>query len=104
MKCILYFLSFMCCSFSVFSQYAYVANGGSDNVSVIDTSNNTVVATVPVGSNPYGVAITPNGNYAYVTIFGGTYVSVIDTSNNTVVATVPVGPGPAGVAITPNGN
>ena len=62
MKRVLCFLSFVCCSFSVFSQNAYVANYGSDNVSVIDTSNNTVVATVPVGSNPYGVAITPNGN------------------------------------------
>ncbi len=62
MKYILYFLSFVWCSFSVFSQNAYVAISGSPNVSVIDTSNNTVVATVPVGSGPLGIAITPNGN------------------------------------------
>ena len=38
---------------------AYVANFGSDTVSVIDTATNTVVATIPVGLNPFGVAITP---------------------------------------------
>ena len=31
----------------------YVPNAGSNNVSVIDTSNNSVVATVPVGDQPY---------------------------------------------------
>ncbi len=31
---------------------AYVANGSSNNASVIDTSTNTVIATVTVGSSP----------------------------------------------------
>ena len=39
--------------------FAYVTNSGSNNVSVIDTATNTVVATVPVGENPWGVAVTP---------------------------------------------
>src|SRR5215471_3492238 len=30
----------------------YVCNNGSNDVSVIDTSNNTVVATIPVSSSP----------------------------------------------------
>ncbi|PGU50716.1 hypothetical protein [Bacillus cereus] len=37
--------------------FAYVTNTDSDNVSVIDISTNIVVATVPVGSAPPGVAI-----------------------------------------------
>ena len=40
---------------------------GLDNVSVIDTATNTVVATVPVGSAPFGVAVNPAGTFAYVT-------------------------------------
>ena len=36
---------------------AYVANNNSNNVSVIDTATNTVVATVAVGVYPYGVAV-----------------------------------------------
>src|ERR1017187_594599 len=81
---------------------AYVANFGSNSVSVIDTSSNTVVATVGVGSQPNGVAITPDGTRAYVANGGGD-VWVIDTSSNTVVATVGVGSQPNGVAITPDG-
>ena len=61
----------------------------------------TVVATVPVGLSPEGVAITPDGKNAYVANSGSGTVSVIDTATNTVAATVPVGPSPEGVAIIP---
>ncbi|WP_257208097.1 hypothetical protein [Bacillus cereus] len=37
--------------------FAYVTNNDDHTVSVIDTSSNSVVATVPVGSRPFGVAI-----------------------------------------------
>src|SRR5262245_66659769 len=46
--------------------FAYVTNNLSNNVSVIDTSTNAVVATVPVGSRPNEVAITPDGTHVYV--------------------------------------
>ncbi len=39
--------------------FAYVTNFNSNDVSVIATASNTVVATVPVGTLPTGVAITP---------------------------------------------
>ena len=57
--------------------YVYVANSSSDNVSVIRTSNNTVVATIPVGDYPYSIAALPNGSYVYVTNFISNNVSVI---------------------------
>ena len=72
----------------------YVANDCSDNVSVIDGASNTVVATVAVGSGPYGVAVNPNTNRIYVTNAGSDNVSVIDGATNTVVATVAVGSRP----------
>ncbi|MFF3159277.1 putative Ig domain-containing protein, partial [Streptomyces sp. NPDC057910] len=80
--------------------HAYVTNNGSNNVSVIDTGSNTVTATVPVGTTPQGVAVTPDGTHAYVTNNGSNNVSVIDTGSNTVTATVPVISLPAGVAVT----
>src|SRR5262249_25544096 len=83
--------------------FAYVTNFGSNTVLVIDTATNTVVATVPVGRFPRGVAITPDGTHAYVANEFSFTVSVIDTATNTVVATVPVGINPVGVAITPDG-
>jgi uncharacterized protein (TIGR03437 family) len=82
--------------------YAYVANFGSDNVSVIDTSSNTVVATVMVGSQPQGIAITPDGAFAYVANCGGD-VYVIDTSTNKVATKFLAGKCATGVAITPDG-
>lgn len=59
--------------------------------------------TVPVGSIPCGVAITPDGAHVYVTNDGDGTVSVIDTATNAVSATITVGSVPLGVAITPNG-
>ena len=38
---------------------AYVPNWNSNDVSVIDTATNTVIATIPVGTNPRFVAISP---------------------------------------------
>jgi YVTN family beta-propeller protein len=76
-------------------------------VSVIDTARGVVSATIPVGSNPGGVAITPDGTHAYVvdhTAGGGT-VSVIDTATGAVSAIITLGKkrDPQAVAITPDG-
>lgn len=46
--------------------YAYITNGGSNTVSVIDTATNAVVATVTVGAGPSGVAVNPAGTRVYV--------------------------------------
>jgi YVTN family beta-propeller protein len=71
---------------------------------VIDTATNTVVATVPVGNEPFGVAVTPDG-HAYVTnrdeALPSGSVSVIATATNEVVVTIPVGDQPLAVGIAP---
>ena len=41
------------------SPFAYITNWGSNTVSVINTATNTVTATVPVGTEPEGVAVIP---------------------------------------------
>ena len=46
-------------AFSLNGKHAYVANGGSGDVSVIRTAKKKVVATVAVGTNPFGVGIRP---------------------------------------------
>ncbi|MFD5430272.1 YncE family protein, partial [Streptomyces sp. NPDC127084] len=82
---------------------AYVTNLDSDNVSVINTTDNTVLTTIPVGTGPRGVAISPDGARAYVTNQGSNNVSVINTTDNTVLTTIPVGTQPLGVAVSPAG-
>jgi YVTN family beta-propeller protein len=81
----------------------YVANSKSSSVSVINTTTNTVTATVHVGNGPLGVAVTPNGQFVYVSNHGTSNVSVINAATNTVAATIPVGSLPLGIAVTPNG-
>ena len=83
--------------------FAYIPNQGSDDVSVIDTAANVVVAVVRVGSNPIGVAANSAGTIVYVANVGASTVSVIDTFSNTVLATVPVGSNPLGIAVNPAG-
>ncbi|WP_371068346.1 YncE family protein, partial [Salmonella enterica] len=83
--------------------FAYVPNALNGNVSVIDTATNTVVATIPVGSNPQGAAVHPSGGLVYVVNAGSNSVSVIDTASNTVMTTVPVGSNPQGAAVHPLG-
>ncbi len=72
---------------------------------MIDTATNTVEATtIPVGTSPRGVAVTPDGNHAYVANVISNNVSVIDTSTNTVVETpILVGDSPSLVAVAPDG-
>ena len=50
------------------AQNAYITN--ENNIeSVIDTTTNTVTATIPVGSLPFGVAVSPDGSTVYVANF-----------------------------------
>ena len=81
---------------------AYVANRNGPNVTVIDTTTNTVVgAPIPVGSLPFGVGVDPNAHRAYVANLGSNTVRVIDTTTNFVSAPIPVGNTPNGVGIGP---
>ncbi|MBI3799016.1 MAG: YncE family protein [Deltaproteobacteria bacterium] len=83
--------------------FAYISSLFGNTVSVVDTATNTVVATVPVGGGPKGVAVTPDGKRVYVANQGSGTVSVIDTTTNSKIATVFVGGAPNGIAVHPSG-
>jgi len=53
-----------------------------------------VTATIPVGTCPLGVSVTPDGSKLYVANNCSNTVSVISTAKNTVIATIPVGSAP----------
>ena len=68
----------------------YLANAGSDDVSVIDLGTNRKLAHLAVGANPRGIAITPDGSRIFVNnVLDGT-LSVINAKTLTVTDTVPV--------------
>src|SRR5262249_14199987 len=82
----------------------YVTNENSGTVSVIATPSNMVTATIRVGTNPFGVAVSPDGSKVYVANGGSGTVSVIATATNALTATIPVGNAPFGVAVRPDGS
>lgn len=81
-------------------KYAYIANQGSATVSILRLSDQSVIATIPVGLEPYGLtSVVVSGiTYVYVANTGSDTVSVINTATNQVVATVAVGVRPYYVA------
>ena len=81
-------------------RHVFVAFQGTGSVTVIKTSNNSILGTIPVGSEPSGLAITPDGARLYVANQGSNSVSVINTNNNKVLATIPVS-GPSAISIVP---
>ena len=105
----------------------YVANQGSNTVTVIDDQRLSamtkaradqtpaedtarvadpsfaVVATIAVGANPIAVAMSADGTLAYVANLNSSSLSIIDTEIDQVVATVGAGPSPRDVEATPDG-
>ncbi|MGK2865859.1 MAG: Ig-like domain-containing protein [Mycobacterium sp.] len=79
--------------------------GGSNAVSVINTTTNAVVAKVTTnGGQIYGIDFSDNGQRVYVANSGKNTVSVIDTTKATpvVIATVAVGAQPRGIVVAGN--
>jgi YVTN family beta-propeller protein len=85
----------------------YVVNSQPDanagTVSVIDTSKNGIVATIPVGRNPRSISVDSTGNRAFVANSGSNSVSVIDLTSRKVIQTAGVGERPDMALIAPDG-
>ncbi len=81
-------------AFTPDGKYLYVANYGSNTVSVIDTASNQVSSTIThaPGSGVFlaSKAITPDGSTVFVLGAQSTIV-VISTSTNTVLKTISAG-------------
>jgi YVTN family beta-propeller protein len=73
-----------------YREYAYVTNGKSNTVSVIDLRTFEPAKTIAVGTDPTGVASNGKKNEIYVVNSGSNNVSVIDAEKNVVVATIGV--------------
>ena len=88
------------------AQNAYITNAADGTVSVIATASRAVIgAPITVGSNPQGVAVTPDGGTVYVANSDSNTVSAIATATNTVIgAAIAVGNSPLGIAVTPDGS
>jgi len=73
-----------------YHEFAYVSNGASNTVSVLDLVYMRQDRTLQVGAQPSGMAVNPKRDEVYVVNTEAGTVSVIDTDANRVVATIPV--------------
>ncbi len=82
----------------------YIPNSGSNQVTVIDETTNSLMGDVIVGAGPFGIGVNPLTNRIYVVNFVSNNVSVIDGNTNTLITTIIVGTNPVGVGVNPNTN
>jgi len=90
----------------------YVANTGDNTVSVFDTTNVNpsgspaipLLAKVPVGTGPIGVAALPNGSLFYVANSGSDNVTVVSSNSFSPLTSValPAGANPVWIASEPS--
>jgi YVTN family beta-propeller protein len=83
----------------------FVTNALSASVSTIDLKTRTKhPSDIPVGTDPFGLAITPDGKTAFVVNTNLGTVSTIDVqARKKNPSDIPVGAGPNRVAVTPDG-
>src|SRR5690349_7520126 len=82
---------------------AFVVNEESGSVTLINTATNKAGAGIAVGSDPLGVAVTPDGKTAYVTNRGSDSVTPINTATRKAGAAIIGLSAPFAVAVTPDG-
>jgi len=91
-----------------YREYAYVANSGSNTVTILDVVNLRRDREIAVGPNPTGVAASPTRNEVYVVNSGdgaaNGSVSVIDAQTNAVAATISVHKKPYFIDVSADGH
>jgi YVTN family beta-propeller protein len=68
---------------------------------VLDAHSLQTIASIAVGSRPWGVGVSPDGHYLYTANGPSNDVSVVDTVELKVIATIKAGERPWGVAVVP---
>lgn len=83
--------------------FANIKSNSDNTVSRPRSVSNVITATINVGDNPTGIAMSPDGTKVYVSDHDENSVYVIDTATNTVTNTMFVGEWPESVIISPDG-
>jgi YVTN family beta-propeller protein len=89
---------------AAYHEYAYVTNGKSNDVSVIDMRTFKPLKSIPVGKGPTGVASSPSRNEVYVVDSDSNELRVIDAERNVVTANITLGRSPFFVDVASDGD
>ena len=89
--------------FSHDGSLAYVSNILSNDVSLINTKTNKIIATIPVGTVPNEVEPSKDDKYLFVANVADGTVSFVDILKKKTIKTIKVGEGTHGLALSPDG-
>ena len=80
----------------------WVTNKQTATISVIDSATLTITSTIvlPVGSQPFGIAVAPSGEAVYVVLEGLGQLLQIDPNSGTTLSGIDVGPNPRQVSVS----
>ena len=81
---------------------AYIANAGSNSVSVVDLKARREVAQIGIGEEPVALRLAPDGKTLIVANQRGNSVSIVDVAARRVRSIFPDCPGAADVAVLPD--
>ena len=88
---------------SVSTPTVYGTSFDANDIYIIDVTTNTIETPIAVGTQPTGIAITPDGTTAYVCIYSNGTVLPVTLATGTVGTAIAVGSNPWTIAITPDG-
>jgi YVTN family beta-propeller protein len=60
---------------------AYVVNGFSDSMTIIDTQTDTAIDTIEAGRKPWDVAVSSDGSLVYVASSANGEILVLDANS-----------------------
>ena len=85
------------------NQTLYVTNSGLNEIAAIDIPSNTILWSVPVGSNPSEVLVSHNEKIAFVSVRNENKLKLIDLETRAIADEIDVGPMPDTLRLTPDG-
>jgi YVTN family beta-propeller protein len=87
-----------------YREFAYISNGSSNTVTVLDLVYLRQDRTLQVGTNPTSLAVNPVRDEIYVVNTQSGTISVIDAEKNRIAVTISVHRSPTSIAVDPTGH
>lgn len=76
------------CTFANDGSVLYVSLWGGDAIAIIDPESLSILDTIPVGSHPNDLVLTPDGKFLFTSCANDNSVHIIDTESRKVIETL----------------
>ena len=83
---------------------AFLSNSATNELVVVDVAGGAVKTKIPVGTDPQGLAVRPDGKVVYLATHGADEVSAIDPKAGKLIGRIDAGSRPQAVLYAPRGD